>query len=564
MTLLPLALIGALRFDSADLAVDAPPAPPSASSDAPRAAKRGTVLTLRTRGAPAARGSLAALLDSVDPALAPARLLRVNRLGIADLALPPGVDPDRCAARLAATGAFEFVEIAAPVERHGVPNDPGFASQWHLHNTGQDGGTIGADLGAAWAFEIEDGDREVVIAMIDSGVDLDHPDLAANFFRNSGEIPGNRRDDDRNGFVDDFIEVDFAPDLPGDPSALGHGTAVAGVIAAAGNNHLGVVGLAGGGRDGSGCALLPLRIGAFDADGSAIDDAILEAIDRGSRVICLPLGVRASRAIDLAIDEARAADVVVVASAGNGGPISYPAAHPWVIAVSGSTRSDGAAGFSAGPGLSVVAPSIEVLTTLPFGGYGARTGTSFAAPQVAALAGLVRSRAPALAASQVRAILERSATDLESPGFDETTGFGRVDAFRALRLARTTRPPRIAAYGRAVHPIGTRPPVITTNGVPAIAGDPEFAIVLADAPANRRTWLLIGARLDRAPAPENLVIEPSLTVLPLFTDDRGECARSGLLSTAPAIAGGRFFAQWIVEGDSGFATSRVLGVTVGD
>lgn len=558
-------LLGALRIPGSGFAADAPAAPIPLAGESQAIPADESVISLRPRGPWTAPRSLASLLPTIDPALVHARMLRANRLGVIDLALPAGLDAERCLARLSDSGAFEFVEIASRVEWHGVPNDPGFASQWHLHNTGQHGGAIGADIGAAWAFEIEDGDPRVVLAMIDSGVDRSHPDLVANLARNPGEIPGNGRDDDRNGFVDDDVEIDFAPGHPHHASTTEHGTAVAGVIAAAGNNGLGVVGLAGGGRDGVGCSLLSLRIGAHDAAGSAIDDAILEAIDRGARVICLALGVAPSRAIDLALEEARVANVLVIASAGNGGAVSYPARHPAVIAVGGTDRRDAAVPFSRGPEVDVAAPAIDILTTRAGGGYAPRSGTSFAAAQVAALAGLVLSVAPSLATSQIEAILRSTATDIGNPGSDEFAGDGRIDAMRALRRALVARPPRISMYGRSPIELDPSPPIITTNGHPPLAGDGQFAIVLAGAAPARRAWLILGANAIVDEFGQATIAEdPSARALATWTDARGECAIAGLLPPHPESAGSGLFAQWVVEGPAGLSTTRILALTVGD
>jgi len=508
-----------------------------------------------------------ARVEKRDPAFRGARVLRENRLGVVDLALPADVCADDVARRLAATGAFEFVEVASPVEWHGVPNDPGFASAWHLHNTGQHGGRRGADVSAAWVFEIEDGDPRVTIAIIDSGVDTTHPDLQPNLWIHRGEIPHNHRDDDHNGYVDDFIGYDFEHGDADAHSQDDHGTAVAGVLGAVGNNGLGVVGLAGGGRDASGCCLMPLRIGGEDANGSAIDDAILYAIDHGARVICLALGVRPSPSIDLALDAAQAADVVVIASAGNYGEVSYPASSPWVIAVSGTNGHDHAGLFSRGPAIAVAAPAVDILTTLPGGGYGLRTGTSFAAPQVAALAGLLLSLSKGLVAEQVREILESTATDVDTRGFDETSGHGRIDAWRALTAGRAAIVPKITVLGSTRGGSLASDLVITTNGAPALSGHENFGIVLAGAPANRVGWLFVAESMDSAfPGRCGVALGARTLVIPVRTDFRGEALAGQGLTRDPSAAGRRLFAQWCVldERDpASSAWSKVLAITIG-
>jgi subtilisin family serine protease len=142
-------------------------------------------------------------------------------------------------------------------QRFFLPNDPGFNQQWHLHNTGQGRGNPAADVDAPEAWELERGSADIVIAIIDNGVQIEHPDLATNIFTNPREIPGNGIDDDGNGYVDDVHGWDFAAD-DNDPRPSApddnHGTAVAGVAAAVGNNGIGVSGVC------PNCKILPVKI----------------------------------------------------------------------------------------------------------------------------------------------------------------------------------------------------------------------------------------------------------------------------------------------------------------
>lgn len=562
-------LLGLVNHDVlAESRVLARPAPsPPRRSDTNSEARVAPTICLKPHSNVGDSRTWLARLENRDPTFRGARVLRENRLGVIDLALAAEVRADDVARRLAATGAFEFVEVASPVEWHGVPNDPGFASAWHLHNTGQHGGRRGADVSAAWAFEIEDGDPRITIAIIDSGVDTTHPDLLPNLWIHRDEIPRNHRDDDYNGYVDDFIGYDFEHGDADAHSHDDHGTAVAGVLGAVGNNGLGVVGLAGGGRDASGCSLMPLRIGGEDANGSAIDDAILYAVDHGARVICLALGVRPSPSIDLALDAAQAADVVVIASAGNHGEVSYPASSPWVIAVSGTNGHDHAGLFSRGPRIAVAAPAVDILTTLPGGGYGLRTGTSFAAPQVAALAGLLLSLSKGLVAAQVREILESTAADVDARGFDETSGHGRIDAWRALTAGRAAIVPKITVLGSTSGGSVANDLVITTNGAPALAGRDDFGIVLAGAPANREGWLFVADSLDSAiPGRFGVALGARTLAIPVRTDFRGEALAGRGLTRDPSAAGRRLFAQWCVLDErhpASSAWSKVLSITIG-
>lgn len=157
------------------------------------------------------------------------------------------------------TGRFLWVEpnFIREYERFAAPNDPRFPQQWHLNNTGQSGGTAGADVKAPAAWDTHTGNPAITIAVVDDGVERTHEDLAANIFVNPGEIAGNGIDDDFNGFVDDVSGWDFySGDNNPDPSGVNenHGTAVAGVAAARGNNSVGVTGAC------QLCKILPVKI----------------------------------------------------------------------------------------------------------------------------------------------------------------------------------------------------------------------------------------------------------------------------------------------------------------
>jgi uncharacterized repeat protein (TIGR01451 family) len=186
--------------------------------------------------------------------------------------------------RRSADAEIEWAEpdFISEVVKSYVPNDPYFAShQWHLNNTGQLGGAPGADAKLPGAWDLTTGNPNVVIAFLDDGVQLDHPDLAANIFQNAGEIPGNGLDDDLNGFRDDLHGWDFfrgdSDPSPEDPED-DHGTAVAGVAAAVGNNSLGVSGAA------PGCRILPLKVlnGEFGVSSSGLARAMRYAAGLGA------------------------------------------------------------------------------------------------------------------------------------------------------------------------------------------------------------------------------------------------------------------------------------------
>src|SRR5262245_4496323 len=180
-------------------------------------------------------------LSAVNPAIASA----TERIGDGLFAakLSPGVTVP---AALTYFQAQSWVRYATPdytVSVTRTPNDTSFTSQWGLNNTGQSGGTVGADIHAAAAWNVTVGSGRTIVAVIDTGVDYTHPDLAANMWRNPREIPGNGRDDDGDGFVDDVYGWDFANNDNSPMDDNGHGTHVAGIIGAVGNNGTGVSGV---------------------------------------------------------------------------------------------------------------------------------------------------------------------------------------------------------------------------------------------------------------------------------------------------------------------------------
>ncbi|MCB9897481.1 MAG: S8 family serine peptidase [Planctomycetes bacterium] len=455
------------------------------------------VVSVRLAAGEKSFDALVASLGAAAGPLADLSVRRSNRLGVLDLDLA-GHDPLDVTARLLATGRVEFAEPDTLGRYDGTPNDPGFPNQWNLKNTGQSGGTPGADVNAVAAWDLTGGDPSVVVAVIDSGTEYFHPDLAPNMWKNAGEVAGNGQDDDGNGFVDDVDGWDFANGNNDPSSGYFHGTAVAGVIVARGDDGLGIAGLAGGGDSGSACRVMPLGIGEFGPVASVIDDAIVYAIDNGARVITLSLSVPQSSAIDLALSQAYAAGLFIdCASGNNGASVGYPATHVDVMAVASSNRFDAVSSFSnPGPQVEVTAPGEDVYMTNLGGGYTTSSGTSFSAPHVGALAALVLSLNPLLTNVEVREILKASAHDIGAPGFDNASGFGRIDALAALQLADGGTIGSTALYGTGTAGTqGKTPLMIAKGGAPQI-GNAAFAVKVDDARGSSIAHLVLG--LDQA------------------------------------------------------------------
>jgi subtilisin family serine protease len=318
-------------------------------------------------------------------------------------------------------------------------------------------------INAPLAWDIERGKPDVVVAVIDTGMDVLHPDLKANVWFNPREIPNNGVDDDANGCVDDLNGCAFVTDgLPGCESVtngfirddVGHGTFVAGVIGAP-VNGAGIAGIARGVR------LMAVKVldcyGAGDS--VAVAQGILYAARNGARVINVSLGgLEEAQVVNEAVATAMSGyGVIVVAAAGNNGAgqVAFPARIPAVIGV-GATKWAAPtirADFSSyGRGIDVVAVGERIVGTVPlprcnqflscFGEapYGTGDGTSFSAPQVSGLAALMLSLKPSLTAEQITGILRATATSLppgDTPGW---AGAGRINMLAALQSVRSGTP----------------------------------------------------------------------------------------------------------------------------
>ena len=309
--------------------------------------------------------------------------------------------------------AIEWAEpnyvVAKNAQGPPVPNDPRFGSQWALRNTGQNGGDTGADIGATHGWETTTGSRETIVAVIDTGVDTTHRDLIRNLWRNRIEVTGRSgSDDDRNGYTDDVAGWNFVADTSDVTDDNGHGTEMAGIIAAQGNNNLGISGVMWR------VAIMPLK--ALDSGGSGSIADVVEAIDYASQnhaaVISCSFGTGGfSQALLEAINRASISGTLVVSSAGNNGeditqspyyPASYSAGN--LISVAATTNTDELAPFSNwSPGeVEIAAPGVAVETTQQGGGYTTVTGTSASAPLVAGVAGLLKTLRPWISAQTVR------------------------------------------------------------------------------------------------------------------------------------------------------------------
>ncbi len=371
-----------------------------------------------------------------DPELAALDALRVNTLGIHDLVLHATQDPLDIAQRLEATGLVRYAEPSTVGHWIALPSDPRFDDQFHLRNTGQTGGTADADIDADEAWDVNAGSSFVVVGVLDSGTDIDHVDLVDNLWKNSGETPGNNQDDDGNGFVDDYDGWDFEGNDGNPRSTNGHGTQVGGIVAARTDNGTGVSGIAGGLGATPGARLMIVKVGTAGPLGSILDDAIIYAADNGADIITMSLSVGQTTAINDALDYAyNTKGVFIDCASGNGygSTVSYPSSNPNVMAVGATDHNDNRAAYSNyGSNLEVVAPGSSILSTGLNDTYVTGSGTSFAAPCVAGVAALIKSRNGSRTNDQIRQTLKDTADDVGSAGYDLQTGYGRINARAAL------------------------------------------------------------------------------------------------------------------------------------
>ncbi len=333
-----------------------------------------------------------------------------------------------------------------------LPDDPRFPDLWGLRNTGQTGGTSGADIGAAAAWDLTTGASDVVVAVLDTGVRLSHQDLTANRWVNPGEIPEDGLDNDGNGYVDDVNGWDFA-DNENDPfDGDGHGTHMAGTIGARGNNAKGVTGVCWDVK------ILALRFigsnGGDDLDAiRALDYATDLKLNHGINLVainCSWTNDAYSQALFDAMKDAQDAGILLVCAAGNSGrdtdlvPV-YPAGYdlPGILSVAASDHDDRMADLSCfGPGsVDLFAPGVNIRSTyVPVDNvYSTRTGTSMAAAHVSGAVGLLAALRPSETVARRHARLLFN-VDRKDALAGRVASCGRLNVFRALQDDETVPP----------------------------------------------------------------------------------------------------------------------------
>jgi len=316
------------------------------------------------------------------------------------LHLPEGADEKAFIQSLKSQPEVEFAELDYLVPPALMtPNDPGYASQWHLPMISSP---------AAWTYT--SGSNGIIIAILDTGVDASHPDLAPKM------VPG----------------WNFWDNNANTSDVYGHGTAVAGTAAAASNNSLGVASVAWN------CRIMPIRISSTNGSASisAIANGLTWAADRGARVANISYKVTNYAAVRSAAQYFQSKGGVVVVAAGNDSLFDSTPDNPYVLTVSATDGNDNLASFSnTGNNVDLAAPGVNIDTTNRGGGYGFWGGTSFSAPIVAGVAALVVSANQNLSGSQVQDLLKQSSNDRGTTGWDTAFGWGRVNAGQAVESA---------------------------------------------------------------------------------------------------------------------------------
>ena len=360
------------------------------------------------------------------------RLSEIPRLGVERVRSRRGESTEALLNRYKESPLIEYVEPNGLFRAESVPNDPMLTFLYGLFN-----------VHAVEAWDLQTGSAGVVVADIDSGVDYNHEDLAANIWTNPGEIPNNGIDDDGNGYVDDVRGWNFVSNNNSPYDDLGHGTHTAGTIAAIGNNGLGVVGVTWTSK------IMPLKFLNAQNVGSWADAAlaITYAADKGVKISnnsygCLVPGVGCfSQTVEDAIAYANTKGMLFVVAAmnnsnDNDASVMYPcnSIQPNVICVAATDENDQKAGFSnyGATTVDLGAPGVNIRSTTPGNTYSFYNGTSMATPHVSGAAALLLAEAPSLTVAQLKAAILDNVDPVAALAGLTVTG-GRLNVDKALQ-----------------------------------------------------------------------------------------------------------------------------------
>lgn len=417
---------------------------------------------VRGEAVAAAHGRLGARILKNYPRIGGLQLVRI----------PPSMTVEDAMEKYGKNPNVLYVEPDYDVHAVVIPNDPSFGTLWGLHNTGQSDGTSGDDIDAPGAWDYTTGDSSVVVAVIDTGVDYNHPDLAANIWSNPLDCNGNLSDDDGNGYVDDCHGIDTQnhDSNPFDDNM--HGTHVSGTIGAVGNNGVGVTGVNWN------VSIMACKF--LDASGNGLTSGAIECLDyvaamkdRGVNIIATNNswgGYTFSQALLDAIELNRQKGILFFAAAGNGDgdnigdnddglpfyPANYYAAN--VVSVAATDRLDARGSFS-NYGRHTVhlgAPGVAILSTTPGNTYTSLDGTSMATPHVTGVAALLKAYDSSLDWKQIRNRIVAGGDTIAS--MSNTISQKRLNALGALTCSNSTilsrlQPPSTSLNGTIGTPI---------------------------------------------------------------------------------------------------------------
>jgi hypothetical protein len=337
---------------------------------------------------------------------------RIGNLNVYVVTLPTNASEQAVAHALAQHPHIKSAEVDRFVPPGLIPNDTYYGSAWHLQMV---------NAPAAWDYSTGSG---ITVAILDSGVDGTHPDLQGQL------VPGWNFYDNNSNTADVY----------------GHGTMVAGVVGATANNAIGVTGIAWNAK------IMPIRITGTDgmATLSGFTNGLTYAADHGARVANLSFAAQSSSTVQTAAQYFKNKGGVVVNSAGNYATLDSTPPSDTLVSVSATDSGDALATWSSyGPYVDVSAPGVGIWTTTAGGGYGAVSGTSFSSPLTAGVVALIMAANPRLSPTQVVSLLESTAADRGTTGYDYYYGYGRINAGAAVIAAAgantaDTQPPTAA------------------------------------------------------------------------------------------------------------------------